>query len=426
MPLGIARHNTLSRLIAAGGGGITTTTLFKLDSAVTGVYSSGYGGYSDSQITWQGTFNTNYGVFLVTWLNSARSTYYITPGVIDFTTGDIAMGSNVSIGNAYTGATTGFSVAAKPGSTYGLVGGPIWTGSTWNGTWKGYTLTGTATASTSSVPTVSLSSPLTHTTSTNFFSGNMEYAGNDRFVFVNRYGPGDLTVSWFISYAGTGTPAYFHNTVNYGTSRSTGKTVSFYDGLNSSYASSFSNTHGNNNNFTDLYISCASSSAETDFQDQDRLDCSPAAGISGSYFTAAKAYDTAGTWIGVSGLYSSQEFQKLVAEKITTLTPSSIAVTSGTTLSPTYKLFDMDTLDPVNGVVRGVVDNGTGTWFNDYTINSSTLAVTEGTPYQVNATTYNPQEANLRNYVDATHGNWTIYGHNQGSNNLRIVAVKVV
>jgi len=425
MPFGAMRHGFTYQAAGGGGGGeITETTLFELTSAISGVYVSGWGGYQDSQITWQGTFNTNYGVFVVTWLNSTRSTYYITPGVIDFTTGEIAMGSNVSIGNANTAATTGFVIAAKPGSTYGLVGGPIWTGSAWNGTWKGYTLSGTATASTASVPTVSLSSALTHTTSTNFFSGNMTYAGNDRFVFVNRYGSGDFTYSWFINYAGSGTPSYFNSSVNYGTSRSTGKTVSFYDGITSTLASSYSNTNGNNNNFTDLYISCASSSAEADFQDQDRLDCSPAVQIGGSLFTAAKAYDTSGTWIGMSGVYSAANGQKLVAEKITSMNTSSISVSSGSVLSPTYKVQTMDTVDS-NGTVRGIVVNGAGTWMNDYTIDSSTLAVTEGTPYQVSATGYLTY-ANIRNYVDPTHGEWSLWGHNQGGSNLRIVAVKVV
>lgn len=424
MPLGAFRINSLAKS-AAEGGGITTTTLFTLDTAISGVYDNGWGGYQGHQLTWQGTFNTNYGVFLVTWLNSARSTYYLTPGVIDFTNGDIAMGSDVSIGSANTGATTGFTVAAKPGSTFGLVGGPIWNGTDWDGTWKGYTLSGTSSASTSSVPTVSLSSALTDTGSNNFFSGNVEYAGNDRFVFVNRYGSSDLSYSWYISYAGTGTPSYFNSSVNYGTSRSTGVTVSFYDGLNSSYASSYSNTRGNNSNFTDLYISCASSSTETDFEDNDRLDCSPTNAISGTSFCAAKAYDNSSTWIGMSSVYSSQAGQKFVAEKITSLTPSSITVSSGSVLSATYQLYDMNTLDS-NGTVRGIVNNGSGTWFNDYTINSSTMAITEGTPYQVDTTTYNPIEGAVRNYVDATHGEWTMWGHKQGSNSLRICAAKVV
>lgn len=425
MPFGAMRHGFTFQS-AAGGGGINTTTLFKLDSAISGVYSSGYGGYSDSQITWQGTFNTNYGVFLVTWLNSARSAYYITPGVIDFTDGTIAMGTDVSIATANTGATTGFSVAAKEGDTFGLVAGPHWNGSNWDGYFKGYTLSGTATATTASIPTVTLSSALVDTQN-NFFSGNIAYAGNNRFVFVNRYGSGDLSMSHFISYAGSGTPTKFNsNTTVYGTSRSTGPTISFYDGLSSTLASSFSNTRGNNNNFTDLYISCASSSAETDFQDQDRLDCDPANGVSGTYFTCAKAYDTAGTWIGVSGVYSPQEGQKLVAEKITTLSSSSIAVSSGSVLSPTYVVRSMSALDPTTGLVRSLVDNGSGTWFSDISVDSSTLAVTQGTPYQVNATGYDAEDSNLRNFVDPTHGEWTLWGHNQGSNNLRIVAVKVV
>lgn len=424
MPLGIRRHNTLSRLISAGGGGINQTTLFKLDSAVTGVYSSGFGGYQDSQVTWQGTFNTNYGVFLVTWLNSARSAYYLTPGVIDFTNGTIAMGNNVQIATANTGATTGFCVAAKPGSTFGLVAGPHWNGSNWDGHYRGYTLSDTATASTSSVPAVTLSTALVDTNN-NFFSGNIAYAGNDRFVFVNRYGGGDLSVSHYISYAGSGTPSYFHSTVNYGGSRSTGPTISFYDGLSSTLASSFSNTHGNNNNFTDLYVTCASSSAEAEFENSDRLDCLPG-GVSGAFFTCAKAYDTAGTWVGVSGITSSQQGPKLVAERCTTLSSSSVVVSSGSVLSASYVVQSMDQLDPTTGLVRGIVSNGAGTWFSDISVNSSTLAVTQGTPYQVDATTYNATEANFRNYVDATHGEWSLWGHNQGSNNLRICAVKVV
>ena len=424
MPIGLAR-SVLTGFAPAGAGEITTTTLFKLDSAVTGVYSSGFGGYGDSQVTWQGTFNTNYGVFLVTWLNSARSAYYITPGVIDFTDGTIAMGSDVSIATANTGATTGFCVAAKTDSTFGLVAGPHWNGSNWDGHYRGYTLTGTSTATTSSIPTVSLSTALVDTEN-NFFSGNIAYAGNDRFVFVNRYGGGDLSVSHFISYAGSGTPSFFHSTVNYGTSRSTGTTISFYDGLTSTLASSFSNTHGNNNNFTDLYVTCASASAEAEFENQNRLDCDPSNGVSGGFFTCAKAYDTSGTWIGISGLNSTQEGPKLVAEKCTTLTSTSVAVSSGAVLSPANIVQSMDQLDTTTGVVRGIVSNGSGTWFNDISVNSSTLAVTFGTPYQVDSTTYNVTEANLRNYVDPTHGEWSLWGHNQGSNNLRIVAVKVV
>jgi len=424
MPIGAMKHAYYYQQ-PTGGGGIGTTTLFTLNNAISGVYSGGYGGYGDSQITWQGTFNTNYGVFLVTWLNSARNAYYITPGVIDLTTGTMAMGSNVSIATANTGATTGFCVAAKPDSTFGLVAGPHWNGSDWDGHYRGYTLTGTSTATTSSIPTVSLSTALVDTQN-NFFSGNIAYAGNNRFVFVNRYGPGDLSVSHYISYAGSGTPSYFHSTVNYGTSRSTGRTISFYDGLSSTLASSFSNTHGNNNNFTDLYVTCASSSAEAEFEDQNRLDCDPANGISGGFFTAAKAYDTSGTWVGISGLQSTQEGQKLVAEKCTTLSSSSVVVSSGAVLSPAYTVQSMDQIDPTTGLVRAVVANGTGTWMSDITVNSSTLAVTFGTPYQVDSTTYAVTEANLRNHVDPTHGEWSLWAQNQGSNNLRMIAVKVV
>lgn len=425
MPFGSMRHGFTFQAAAGGGGGISTTTAFTKATAVSSI-DGAYGGQGDGQRTWQGVFNTNYGVFVISYLNSAKTTYYVIPGVVDLTTGDIAMGTAVSIGNAHGSVSTGFSVSAKPGSTYGLVGGPIWTGSTWNGTYRGYTLSGTATASTTSVPTITLSSSLTETFSTNFFSGYTKHVIGDQFVFVNRCGAGDLTQSHFVTYTGSGTPSkYNSNTSTYGTSRSTGPTITFNTSLPANTVNSFSNTHGNNNNFTDLYVSCASTSSEADFQDQDRLDCSPTAGISGANFTCAVAYDTGGTWIGLSGLYSAQESQKLVAEKINSMSSSSISVSSGSVLSPANRIYSIDHLGK-NGTVRGVVNGGTGTWFADITVNSSTLAVTYGTPYQVSTNTLSSiNESNITNLVDATHGNWSMLTTNN-SGNLDVSMVKVV
>lgn len=422
MPFGAMRHGLLYQAPAGGGGGITTTTAFTLNSAVTGVYSI-FGGNGPSQLTWQGVFNTNYGVFLISSLGTSRLTYKITVGVIDLTTGTIATGSSTTFSATNSGANTYFTVAAKTGSNFGLLAGPEWNGSDWDGKFIGYTLSGTSTATTSSIPTISFSSALTDTNN-NFFSGNLTYAGNDRFVFVNRYGAGDLSYSHYISYNGTGTPSYFNTTVNYGGSRSTGKTVSFYDGLNTSYASSYSNTNGNNNNFTDLYITCASSSAEAEFENNNRLDCDPLNGISGGAFNCAKAYDTSGTWVGLSGLYSAQEQQKLVAEKATTLTPSSIAVSSGAVYSQATRISDFDTLDPTTGEVRGLID-GSGTWMVDISVDSSTLAVSVGSPYQISASVLYNGGLQLRNLKDATHGEWSLMSLYTGGN-LDITAVKVV
>lgn len=423
MPFGAMRHGFTYQPAAAGGGGITSTTAFTLTSAVTGVYSA-YGGNGPSQITWQGVFNTNYGVFLVSSLGTSRLSYKVTVGVVDLTNGSIATGTPQTFSTTNSGASTWFAVAAKPGSNFGLLAGPEWTGTDWDTKYYGYTLSGTSTATTSSIPTISFSSALTDTQN-NTYSGNLAYAGNDRFVFVNRYGSQDLSSSHYISYAGSGTPSYFHNTVNWGGSRSTGKTVSFYDGLSSTLASSFSNTNGNNNNFTDLYITCASSSAEAEFEDNDRLDCSPTSGVSGAAMTCAKAYDTSGTWVGLSGIYSSQANQKLVAEKCTTLSSSSIAVTSGSVYSQTTRIDDYDTLDPVNGKARGITQGGSGTWMVDIDVDSSTLAVSVGTAYQVSTSALYNGGLQLRNLKDATHGEWSLFSlYNSG--NLDITAVKVV
>ena len=419
MPIGLTRAVITSPYIIGGGGGITSTTAFTLSDAITGTDSTFYG-----QMDWQGVFNTDYGVFVSTYLNQARSSYNLIPGVINLTTGAIAMGTPVAVGAGYSGAATVTAVSAAPGTNYGLVGGPIWTGSTWSGKYYGYTLSGTSTATTSSIPTITMSSPLTETVSSNFYSGHMNYAGNNRFVYVNRFGPGDLAMSHYITYAGSGTPTKFNaNTTNYGPDRSTGYTISFTSGIPANTANSFTNLSGNNGNWGSLYVTSASSSAEAQYANATRLDAGPAAPISGGGFTCAKAWDSSGTWIGVSGLYSTAGGQKLVAEKVTSLSTSSITVTSGSVLSPTYRVAFIDQLDPTAGTARSALINGSGTWFSDISVNSSTLAVTQGTPYQVNAanTFYN-----LKTLVDPTHGDWNMLARYQGANKHEFCFVKVV
>lgn len=402
---------------ASFGGGAPasgTWTTYGLTNVVSSI--SQYTGLGKSSIGIHGVQNTDNLVVTIATQNSARTSWSLTPMVINLTTGAIAKGSTTSITATNTGANywTASSCGDETGAiSYGIFSTGHYDGVKYVHRIYGYTFTNWGSISPTTVPTISLSSAYTDTLQLNG-EINTTYAGGNRWVSVWRDNAGgDLTAFKAYTYAGTGTPAAYSVKSSAAGNRGTGYIASWRNGITTgTNFAAHSAQAGNNNNPLVTFVTTGNS---TNCQNYSKADV--VTSDSRSWFDGDTLRDVSSSWFFAHGAYKGSISQhEIYAGQVTNAnTPTS---------TPTVTYGAVSTGD-TGSIVMGnktdtiylCVQSSGNARFQPVTLNTGTRALTRGTAVVATGSAANGNNA-YRGFYHSTYGQWIINGYWDGNANL--------
>ena len=378
---------------------------------------SQYTGLGKSSIGIHGVQNTDNLVITLATQNSARTSWSLTPMVINLTSGAIAKGSTTSITASNTG--TNYWTASACGDETGAISYGIFSVGHYDGAkyvhrMYGFNFTNWGSISPTTVPTISLSSAYTDTLQLNS-EVNTTYAGGGRWVSVWRdQAGGDLTAFRAYTYTGSGTPTAYSPKSAANGNRGTGYIASWRNGITvGTNFAAHSAQAGNNNNPLITFVTTGNASTAQNYSKGDVI-----ASDSRAWFDGDTLRDVSSSWFFIHGarkgstnqheIYAGQVNNANTPTSLPTVTYGAVnnsgtdgALVSGDKATKAYK----------------TVQNSGNMQVTPITLNTGTRALTLGTPVVATGSVANGNNA-YRGFYHATYGQWIINGYWNGNANL--------
>jgi hypothetical protein len=376
-----------------------------------------YTGLGKSSIGIHGVQNTDNLVLTLATQNSARTSWSLTPMVVNLTTGAMAKGSTTAITASNTGGNywTASACGDDTGSiSYGLFSTGHYDGAKYLHRMYGFNFTNWGSISTSTVPTITLSTVFTDTLQINS-EVNTAYAGNNRWVSVWRDNAGgDLTAFKAYTYAGSGAPTSYSPKSTADGNRGSAYIATWRDGLTTGNFAGHSAQAGNNANPLVTFVTTGNASNSRNYSKADVVTSD-----SRSWFAGDTLRDVSSSWFFAHGAYKgSIGLHEIYAGQVTNAnTPTAL---------PTVTYGAVSTGD-VGEIVSGnktdrvylCVQQNSVSRFQPVTLNTGTRALTRGTAVEAAGSVANGNNA-YRGFYHSTYGQWIINGFWDGNANIYV------
>jgi len=416
MPIGAFKLNSIAKASSTPPPASGSWTTYSLSNVVSSI--SQYTGLGKSSIGIHGVQNTDNLVISLATQNSARTSWSLTPMVVNLTTGAMAKGSTTSITATNTGTNywTANACGDDSGSiSYGVFSVGHYDGAKYVHRMYGFNFTNWGSISPTTVPTISLSSAYTDTLQLNG-EINTTFAGGGHWVSVWRDNAGgDLTAFKAYTYAGSGTPSAYSVKSSAAGNRGTGYIASWRNGITTSTNfAAHSAQAGNNNNPLITFVTTGNA---TNCQNYNKGDV--IASDSRSWFDGDTLRDASSSWFFIHGAYkSSASYHEMYAGQVTN------ANTPTSTPTVTYGAI---TTGPTGALISGDKDTKAYLCVNSsntlnvtpITLNTGTRALTRGTAVNATGSFANGNNA-YRGFYHSTYGQWIINGFWDGNANIYV------
>ena len=394
-------------------------TTYSLSNVVTGI--SQYTGLGKGSIGIHGVQNTDNLVLSLATQNSARTSWSITPMVVNLTTGAMAKGSTTALTATNTAANywTANSSGDDTGSVdYGFITLGHYTGTVYNARYYGFRFTNWGSISPATVPTINLTPALTPSAQINgevntAWAGSTGSVGKYISVWRDNAG-GDLTAFRAFQWNGNSatTPSSYSPRSSAAGNRGTGYIASWRNGISAANFAAHSAQAGNNANPLVSFVTSGNTTVAQNYNKADVI-----ASDSRSWFEGDTIRDVSSSWFFIHGAYkgSTSQFEIYAGQVTNANTPGSLPTVtygavnnSGTTglLVMGDKSTTAYKCTPVSGVLQ----------ITPITLNTSTRALTYGTA-QTTTSVADGQNA-CRGFYHSTYGQWVINGFWDGNANI--------
>jgi hypothetical protein len=378
---------------------------------------SQYTGLGKSSIGIHGVQNTDNLVVTLATQNSARTSWSLTPMVINLTSGAIAKGSTTSITATNTGANywTANACGDDTGAiSYGVFSVGHYDGAKYVHRMYGFNFTNWGSISPTTVPTISLSSAYTDTQQLNG-EINTTYAGGGRWVSVWRdNAAGDLTAFKAYTYTGSGTPSAYSVKSAGGGNRGSGPIASWRNGITvGTNFAAHSAQAGNNNNPLVTFVTTGNASNCKNYSKGDVI-----ASDSRAWFDGDTLRDVSSSWFFIHGARKGSTNQhEIYAGQVTNA--------NSPTATPTVTYGAVNNSGTDGALVSGdkatkaykTVQNSGNMQVTPITLDTGTRALTLGTAVVATGSVANGNNA-YRGFYHSTYGQWIINGYWDGNANL--------
>jgi hypothetical protein len=391
-------------------------TTFSLNNVVSSV--SQYTGVGKGSIGIHGVQNTDNLVLSIAAQNSARTSWSITPMVVNLTTGAMAKGSSTTLTATNTGANYLDATVAGDDTgaiSYGMASVLHFDGVKYLHRMYGVTFTNWGSISPSTVPTITLSSAFTDTLQVNSVV-NTAYAGGNRFVSVWRDNAGgDLTAFKAYTYTGSGAPTAYSPKSSADGNRGTGYIATWRAGITvGTNFAGHSAQAGNNANPLVTFVTTGNATNCRNYSKADVI-----ASDSRGYFDGDTLRDVSSSNFFIHGASKGSTGQhEIYAGQVTNAnTPTSL---------PTITYGAVNNSGTVGSLVSGdkltkaykIVPSSNVLYITPIILDPATRALTFGT--QVATTSPGDGNNAYRGFYHSTYGQWVINAQYDGNTNIHI------
>jgi hypothetical protein len=389
-------------------------TSYGLTNVVSSI--SQYTGLGKGSIGIHGVQNTDNLVLTLATQNSARTSWSLTPMVVNLTTGAMAKGSTTAItatntaGNYWGGMSAGDDTGAI---SYGLFSVGHYDGVKYVHRAYGFNFTNWGSISPSTVPTITLSSAFTDTLQINS-EIYIAYAGGNRFVSVWRDNAGgDLTAFKAYTYTGSGAPTSYSPKSSAEGNRGSDYIATWRNGI--TVGTNFAGhtaMAGNNANPLVTFVTTGNASNAKNYNKADVIPSD-----SRSTFGGDTLRDVSSSWFFLHGAYrgSTGVFEMYAGQVTNANTPTSL---------PTVTYGAVNNTAPPGVIVRGdgltkaYICNWDGNMsVTPVTLDPTTRALTKGTTVVATGSAGNGNNT-ARGFYHSTYGQWIINAWYDGNANI--------
>ena len=389
-----------------------TWDTFTAANALTGVTQ--YTGLNNSGIAIHGVQNTDKLVMVFGIQNAARTAHSLYPAVFDLTTKTMAVGSAISVGNVHPPGNYYIDCPVAGEGNIGMVSTTTYVNNVnWRNYARGYTITNWGSITTTTLPTLTLSTARTKATDG---SGHyVGYLGNNRFGISSRdTAAGDTNIMDVLTHNGSSAPTLFKAGTTAGGARSAGIPKGVRNGISATNFAAYYFMVGNNNNFQVPQYFQGNSANIRGYTHDGNLGSAGGSGFAGNLLT-----DVSGSVITINQMFDGTN-ARITASKWTNANSPTVDPTVTTTatyqtnLGGAYSNFlSIGTKSTATAYVPDYI-NSSSTRFSILSVNTTTLAISKTT----GQTAASPWTGDMywEEFYNATYGQYIIAWSYSGGN----------
>lgn len=331
--IGAFKLNSIAKAAAVASGGVPNTwDTTAHTSALTGL--TRYTGMNNRGIAIHGVQNTNKLVLIFGTQNSARTAHTLYPACYDLSTGTLAVGSGVSVGNTHPTGTPYIDCSVAGEGNIGMLSVTTLVSTSWRNYVRGYTISNWGSISTTNLPTLTLSTAYTKGTGGSVpFVG---YVGNNRFAVSSRDDAvGDTNCMDVFNHNGSSAPTLYRAGIA-GGARNSEQPIGIRAGISSTNYAAYYAMVGNNNNFLVPEYVQGNGSGMYQYSNDGGLSSA-----GGNSFVGKIINDISGSVVAVNQMKNGSAENRITVSKWTNANTPTTAptVTTSSTYQTTYGAF---------------------------------------------------------------------------------------